>query len=144
MTKNKVFLDTSVLIAALHSSRGGSLYILSQLKNEFKFQINEYVLEEVFEVLNRKFPNRDDLKTTFFILFGLAKVKILSNPKPLSLKPFFNLINEEDIPILASAILESDYLLTLDGDFLEEKVKDFARRQDTLILTPREFIQRIR
>ena len=47
MLKNRVFVDSSILIAALLSSRGGSFYILTQLKDEFQFQINDYTLEEI-------------------------------------------------------------------------------------------------
>jgi predicted nucleic acid-binding protein len=50
MPKNRVFLDSSILITALLSSRGGSFYILTQLKDKLHFQINNYVLEEIFEV----------------------------------------------------------------------------------------------
>lgn len=52
MLKNRVFVDSSILITALLSSRGGSFYILTQLKNKFHFQINNYVLDEIFLVLN--------------------------------------------------------------------------------------------
>ena len=79
MSKNKVFLDTSILITALLSSRGGSFYILTQLRDRFYFQINNYVLEEIMEVLAKKFLSREELKSNLFLLLGLAKVGVLSN-----------------------------------------------------------------
>lgn len=62
MVRNRTFLDTSILITALFSSRGGSFYILSQLKNKFHFQINDYVLEETLEVISKKFPFKKRIK----------------------------------------------------------------------------------
>jgi len=47
------------------------------------------------------------------------------------------------LPILASAILKSDYLITLDKDFLESKVKKFAQLKNTEIVRPQEFITKI-
>lgn len=104
MLKNKVFLDNSILITALLSSREASFYILTNLRNKFNFQINEYVLNEIF------------------------------------LRKLFKIINKEDAIILASALSSSDYLLTLDKDFLNNKVKNFAKNQGLLILTLKEFL----
>lgn len=51
-TKNnkKVFLDTSVLVAALLSQKGGSFYIITQLNDVYDFVINKFVLKEVESV----------------------------------------------------------------------------------------------
>ena len=140
MAGNRVFLDSSILITAILSSQGGSFYILTQLKDKFYFQINNYVLEEVFEVLDKKFYSQKELKNYLFLLLGLAKVEILPNSSQSSLKRLFKVINREDAPILASALSNSNYLLTLDKDFLDEKVRDLARKNNVLIFTPKEFI----
>lgn len=42
MQKTKVFVDSSVFIAAALSSRGGSFYILSGLQEQFEFITNQY------------------------------------------------------------------------------------------------------
>lgn len=141
MSKNKVFLDTSILITALLSSRGGSFYILTQFRDRFYFQINNYVLEEVMEVLKKKFLSREELKSNLFLLLGLAKVKVLSNPTKSSLGSLDKIINQKDAPILCSALQDSDYLLTLDKDFLNKKIQDFAKENNLLIFTPRQFIE---
>lgn len=142
--KPKVFLDSSVLLSALFSSRGGSFYILTQLKNILELQINEYVLAETLEVLDRKFSHKSNLKNTFFLLLGTGKVTIITNPGSKDLKNIEKIVNEEDAPILASAILESDYLATLDQDFLEESVKKFAQKKNIQIVTPGELINYLR
>lgn len=140
MPRNKVFLDSSVLITALLSSRGGSFYVLTQLKDGYRFQINNFVLEEIFTVLDRKFPNQRNLKNSLFLLIGLAKIEILPNPPNSLINKSIKIINKEDAVILASAILNSHYFLTLDKDFLNEKVKNFARENKLSILTPKELI----
>ncbi|NCS99824.1 putative toxin-antitoxin system toxin component, PIN family [Candidatus Falkowbacteria bacterium CG_4_9_14_3_um_filter_38_19] len=140
MLKNRVFVDSSILIAALLSSRGGSFYILTQLKDEFQFQINDYTLEEIFKVLDKKFYSQKKLKNYLFLLLGLAKIEVLSNPPKVLVKRLTKVINKEDAPILASALANSNYLLTLDKDFLNEKLRNFARENSILILTPKEFI----
>ncbi|MBI2263419.1 putative toxin-antitoxin system toxin component, PIN family [Candidatus Berkelbacteria bacterium] len=142
--RHKVFLDTSVLLSALFSRRGGSFYILSQLKDHFEILINEYVLEEVLSVLNRKFPAKFDFKNTLFILLAVGKVKVLPNPSPKLVESASEIIEKEDAPILASAILESDFLVTLDKDFLEEMVQKFMEKKNIIICTPREFIKKWR
>jgi len=114
MLKNRVFVESSILITALLSSRGGSFYILTQLKNYL------------------------------FLLLGLARIEILPNPSQISLKRLSKIINKEDAPILASAFSNSNYLLTLDKDFLNEGVRNFARENNVLIFTPKEFISFLR
>jgi len=140
MLKNRVFVDSSILIAALLSSRGGSFYILTQLKDEFQFQINDYTLEEIFKVLDKKFYSQKKLKNYLFLLLGLAKIEVLSNPPKVLVKRLTKVINKEHASILASALANSNYLLTLDKDFLNEKLRNFARENSILILTPKEFI----
>lgn len=142
MVKNRTFLDTSILITALFSSRGGSFYILSQLKDKFHFQINDYVLEETLEVISKKFPSKKELKSNLFFLIGFSKIEILSNPSKELLNSLNKIINQKDAPILASALENSDYLLTLDKDFLNDEVKNFAKQNKLLLIfTPRQFIE---
>jgi len=73
-------------------------------------------------------------------LLGLAKIEVLSNPSKVLVKRLTKVINKEDAPILASALANSNYLLTLDKDFLNEKLRNFARKNNILIFTPKEFI----
>src|SRR3989344_2609246 len=112
MKKSRVFLDTSILITALLSNRGGSFYILTQLKDEYYFQANKFVLEETLKVLENKFTNMKGLKNSLFLLLGIAKIDIFPTPSEPSLKKTSEIINKEDAPILISALQNSDYLLT--------------------------------
>lgn len=141
MVKDRVFLDSSVLIAAVFSSSGGSFYILNKFKNKFEFQINEYVLEELMRISDQKFSAIADLKSRLFLLFGWAGVKILQDPSRKQIKVLAKFINKEDAPILASALTHSSFLLTLDNDFLTDSVIKFAKTKGLVIVRPKEFIQ---
>lgn len=143
MERNRVFLDSSILITALLSSRGGSFYILTQLKDKYRFLINEYVFNETLTTLNRKFPHRKELKNYLFLLMGLSKIEILPKPSKFSLKRVSKIINKKDAPILISALQTSHYLITLDKkDFLNPKVLEFTKKKKLSILTPKEFIEK--
>ncbi len=135
-----MFVDTSVLIAAALSSTGGSFYILTTLSDRFQFQINEYVLQESIEVLEEKFSEQEDLKNTLFLLLGLAGIKVLPFPSFQAVKALDKIVNVKDAPILASALAQSAWLITLDQDFLQSAVLEFAAARGLTIVKPKEFI----
>jgi len=143
MYKPKVFLDSSVLIAALLSSRGGSFYILTQMRDGFSFHINEYVFAEVGEVLKTKFAAQPHLQKNLFLLLGLANVSTTPNSSRLDVRRAAKVISKNDAPILASALAHCDYLVTLDKEFLEESILADANKKGLLILTPGSFIQQL-
>ena len=140
MEENRVFLDASVIIAALLSPGGGSFYVISSLKNEYAFVINEYVFEEVNRVLETKF-HYSDLKNYFLMLLGSSGVSILSNPPRQSLNRLKGILSEEDRPILLGAVdAGCSFLLTLDDEFFNPPVVSFAQRHKLRILKPGDFI----
>lgn len=134
-------MDSSVIITAILSSKGGSFYILNQLKDFFTFQTNEYALAEIQEVLRTKFIRYPDLRNYLFLLLGTAHVVILPNPSKMEIARARKYISLNDSPILASAIISSDYLLTLDNEFFNKHLVDFTTQRNLIILKPKEFIQ---
>jgi predicted nucleic acid-binding protein len=57
MGNEKVFVDSSVLVAACLSSSGASYFcIIFASEAGYKLLINEMVFEEILDVLKRKFP----------------------------------------------------------------------------------------
>ena len=141
MERNKVFVDISVLVAATLSPRGGSFYILFHRKDAYQFQINEYVFEELLGVINEKFSSRrSDLLIRLSLILAVANIQILANPSKSSLRSLREVINQEDAPILASALRHSDYLLTLDHDFFKKEVKEFVKKRGFIICAPKEFL----
>lgn len=141
--EGRVFVDSSVFIAAILSPHGGSFYILTNLKDTYSFQTNEYVLEEVARVLDIKFTEHKNLKNLFFLLLGTAEVEILSTPKSKDLVQLKKILNKEDTPILASAIANSDFLLTLDNDFFAKPCIDFSYKHGLVIVKPRDLLRNI-
>jgi predicted nucleic acid-binding protein len=144
MVKPTVFVDSSVLITALLSSTGGSFCILTQCRGLFTFQINEYVLAETQEILRTKFAKRPSITTHLFLLLGIADVVVLPDPAKRDLLTAAKVISENDAPILSCALEWSDYLVTLDNEFLTDRVIAKAREKSLTIMKPKEFLEQIR
>lgn len=144
MARPAVFLDTSIFITALLSSKGGAFYILNTFQDQVDFQTNEYVLGEIGDVLQNKFAHKSDMRTKLFLLLGTANVIILPNRPKSEATRLKKYISEKDAPILASALAESKYLLTLDNEFLSEKIIAVAVSKKLAILKPKGFIERFR
>ena len=140
---NTVFLDSSVLIAALLSAKGGSFYILDSYKDKFSFVTDEYVFGEVQEVIEKKLK-RPDLRSSFLLTVGSVPVRIFPDARGAHFQTAKRTVNLKDAPILASALEHANYLLTLDHDFLNQKTKSCAESAGVSIYTPGEFIERVR
>lgn len=140
MASGKVFIDTSVIVAALLSSTGGSSYLFETYHDAFNFLINEHVLKETLRVIAEKLDG--ELTTEdFFRLAKSIRLKIVLNPPPHVLKTLDGLIEKEDRAILASALEQADYLLTLDNHFFSEAVSQYASFHGLCILKPKTFIE---
>ena len=144
MAKPTVFVDSSVIISALLSSTGGRFYVLTQYRDLFAFQINEYALDEIQEILRMKFPGQLTIATDLFVLLGIAKVVVLPDPSKPDVTKAAEAISENDAPILASALRASDYLVTLDNEFFDASVLDRAEKGSLVIMKPKEFIEEFR
>lgn len=143
MAKGKVFLDSSVIISSLLSDRGGSFYILNELKNNFEFQINGHVLDEMKKVVSSKFSSNPDILSQLLVVVS-NKFTILKNPSRKERFHFAQYISENDAPILASSLKYSDILLTLDNEFFQEKILNLAREKSLKIMKPKELIESLR
>jgi predicted nucleic acid-binding protein len=62
MARPTAFIDSSVIIAALLSSEGGSFHILTQCRGLFAFRVNEYALAEIQAILRGKLKDRPSLE----------------------------------------------------------------------------------
>lgn len=140
MASGKIFVDTSVIIAALLSPAGGSAYLFETYRDTHDFLINEHILKEVSRTLADKLVH---ILTTedFFRLAKSVKLKIVINPPPRALKILEGVIEKDDQAILASALEQSDYLLTLDNYFFSESVAKYIRTCSLRILKPKNFIE---
>jgi len=131
--KSKLFFDSSVIISASLSSKGGSYKIINMcFKDDFYIQRFTPVLSRavLFEVEINLFSRYYEALVRFH---GM----IANNPWMIS---YSKIINEEDAHILASAV-ENDcrYLLTLDKKHLKNPSIEKAGLP-VKILTPGEFL----
>ena len=144
MAKPAVFLDSSVIIASLLSTTGGSFYIINTLKDDFNFQTNEYGLAEIQRILKSKFASEPSMLSQLFLILGTSKIKILPNPTKKEERAAAKYISKIDAPILAGAVKHSDYLITLDNEFLKPDIVELANKKSLLISKPKEFIEKFR
>lgn len=138
--KAKVFLDSSVVIAAMLSTSGGSFRICREShEGNLHLYTNTYVRDEVHEVLGRKYPWMV-LRIEFF--FRWAKFSLQKNPTVATVRHYATLIHPEDAPILAGAAKAKVHaLVTLDRrDFFTEKLN--AVKFPFRIMLPKEFFER--
>lgn len=138
----RIFLDTSVLITALLSARGASFYLLVEHRSTFRFFINDYVLQETIGVLRRKFLKKK-LASPLHLLLGFARVDVLPNPSLHNLELLRGVVEEEDTPILASALAHCDVVLMLDHGFFTPTAQERCSGR-IAIHTPASFLQEIR
>lgn len=137
--KIKVFLDSSVLIAGLHSAKGGSGYILELMrKDKIVGLVSPLVIEEVKRNIEKKLDSK--LLVRLEKLIRILKVQEIYKSKDL-LK-YLNLINIKDVHILvAFASSKADFLITLDvRHFKTEKLQ--RANLSFKIATPKEFLER--
>ncbi|MEK7117713.1 MAG: PIN domain-containing protein [Patescibacteria group bacterium] len=142
MVKNKVFLDSSVIISSLLSTQGGSFYVVNTLNKDFVLQTSRYALKEIDRAVQTKFENQPQLLLGLALFLETSNLSILKDPTSKEKDICSKYISVKDAPILVSAIKHSDYLLTLDNEFFNEKVLTFANRKSLIILKPKEFIEK--
>lgn len=137
----KVFLDSSVIIAAILSFSGGSFRLIREsLFREYTLLISDYVLEECLRILKLKFPEKTFI---FPMMLDSFRLKIVKDPSPKEVEPLLETVGFEDAPILAAAIkYKVDYLVTLDRKhLLNQRVLELAKSKRISVLTPGEFLQ---
>lgn len=138
MKLNKVFLDSSVIIAGLALKSGGSheVLALAELKLIIPF-ISEEVVSEVLRNVQKKLPNSSP---HFYTLFRTLPFKIIDATES-DLEYSKSLINEKDAFILAAARSgQVDWLLSLDKHFLSANLKG---KTGFSIGSPKDFLNRV-
>jgi predicted nucleic acid-binding protein len=112
----RVFLDTSVLFAAVLSETGGARLVLSLGEaRAIQVYVGPQVLREADGVLERKAPQS---KVRFALLLDRARVRVVAEPDAGALAQAGAVIfTTPDARVLAEAITAGvDYLVTLDRE----------------------------
>jgi len=138
---DRVFLDSSVLFAAVCSPTGGSFRILQEsLARGLQLASVPYVAEEVETALREKYP---DLLTRFKAYLRTFPFVIAPNPPLKSVALYFEAVPEEDAPILAAAEKsQAAWFLTLDKKHFLENPRVKRLRLPFEILSPGDLIKR--
>jgi predicted nucleic acid-binding protein len=114
----QVFLDTSVLFAAVHSETGGSRLILKLGEaGAIQLWIGPWVLREADEVIDRKSPSS---KAYFALLLDRAQVRVGADPGQDALETATAAIAYlPDAQVVAEALtVGADYFVSLDRTHL--------------------------
>jgi predicted nucleic acid-binding protein len=141
-TPPRLFLDSSVLIAAMASESGASRVILVLAEvGLVKLVACPYVLQEVERNLSKKLPA---LLPIYHQLLDHLQFEMVTNPSLAEVQRWAAIIVPKDAPVLAAAVAANPHrLVTLDTrDFLSDP--QVADHSGLVICTPGDLIQQVR
>ena len=136
--KIKVFIDTSVLIAGVHSVTGASATILDLCEARvLQMVVSRQVLVEADRNFEAKFPQLIGRFRQF--LHNLAPLMV-EDPTAEFMEKAATLVGRKDAPILAAAQNANvDFLITLDKKhFLNPRTRQKVMLK---VVSPMEFLQ---
>ena len=129
----RVMLDTNILISAFIFKSKKMYELIKELSNEHKIVIASYCIEEMKELIKRKFNVKMEVLENFLETFPF---ELVYSPIKVEEKKF-EIRDEEDYIILYTAIIEDvDIFITGDKDFKDVKV------EKPEILTVTEFLNK--
>jgi predicted nucleic acid-binding protein len=136
----RIFLDSSVLIAACGSMNGASHTVIVMAEiGLFKVLISKQVLEECERNISKKMIAALPIFRQILMIINL---EITPDPLPQDIDKYKLIIEPKDAPILASAIAaNADRILSLNTKDFNETV---SSQCGLMIQTPSQFIQEIR
>jgi predicted nucleic acid-binding protein len=129
-----VMIDANIIVSAALFPNPRINAFLDALSNNHQLFICSYTLEEIDDVIERKFPTRKKVMEIFlqklsYILVRTPSVDILS--------PDIIIPDKKDHPVMASAIVaDVDVLITGDSDF------DLVELERPEIMKMSEFAQK--
>lgn len=129
----RIMLDTNVLISMVLFRGKGFLQMLEYITQNHTLVLSTFVIDELIEVTNRKFPSKRPVIDYF--LSNLS-YELVYTPTYIP-SNLFQIRDSNDYPVLYSAITNDiDILITGDKDFQNIDIDCLE------ILTPTEFIQK--
>ncbi|MBI5180996.1 MAG: PIN domain-containing protein [Nitrospirae bacterium] len=137
----KVFLDTSALIAGIASSKGAARAALQLAEiGLIELIVSRQVIVEADRNIEEKLPEMLNEYREFIKL--LAPV-LVDDPLQKDIAKYLAVINPDDAPILASAVISgADFLVTWDRrHFIGKNIHIHSSLK---IVTPGEFLKHFR
>jgi putative PIN family toxin of toxin-antitoxin system len=130
----KIFVDTNILVSAILFPKSKVAEAFSIILKEHSLVICQYSIEELEEVFRNKFPEKIESIKSFM---NELTYDLIDIPKKIDYSKYPKIRDQNDLPILISAILsKSDILLTGDKDFEDINIKK------PVIMKPTDFISR--
>lgn len=135
----KIFIDSSVLVAAAMSSTGSARdLIMKSFRNKFKVVISNLVITETQKNLANKAPQA--LPPLQLFLEALNP-EVVSPTKTFVLKAA-EVVELKDAPIVAGAAYsKADYLVTFDRKHLLQHKREIKAILKVKVVTPNELIR---
>ena len=128
----RVMLDTNILVSMIIFPNQLFLDMLATITKHHKLALSSYVLDELSDVVMRKFPKRQAALKKFL---AVIPYEMFVTPQDMDLG-LFEIRDAMDYPVLYSAIVsKADVLITGDKDILT--VERIDRPE---ILTARDFV----
>ena len=129
----RIMLDTNVLVSALLFPGQKINALMEIVTTEHQLVLSSYIVDELFDVTQRKFPDKVETVDT---LLSQLPYELVYTPKQL--KPdLFEIRDVKDYPILYTAITDDvDVFITGDDDFSDVEV------EKPEIVTPAGFLDK--
>ena len=138
----RIFLDSNVILSGLLSEKGAPRVIVDILSLNLPFftaVTGRYNIIEVERNIKKKLPA---LLPIYRDYFSKAAISIVALPSAEEIKLFEGIINEKDVPVLASAAKgKADFLLTGDKKHFQKLKKSDACK--FAIVSPAKFLETI-
>lgn len=137
--KNRVFIDSSVLIAAAISSTGFARELISQgFTQKIDLYISPDVIEEAQRNLERKAPQGLEY---FYKIYKSLSYTVVKPTKKQILKAA-KVVVGKDAPIVAGAISsKANYLVTFDRKHLLRHKQEIKDNFKLKVVTPDELLK---
>lgn len=130
----RIMIDTNILISAFVFKSKSMNRLIEKIVENHDLIISSFVLDELNEVVKRKFPKQVETLDKFLTALSF---QLVYSPKTPENSNLFYIRDENDYMVLYTAIIEDvDVFITGDKDFKEV---DIERPE---ILTLSEFLEK--
>ncbi len=128
----RIMLDTNVLISMLVFKSFNA--VIDKITQKHSIVLCSYVIDELHEVIERRFPNKQKDIEKFLMKLPF---ELVYTPKMIEEHDLFKIRDVDDEKVLYSAIIaDVDILLTGDKDFSDIEI------EKPEILTPSAFLEK--
>ena len=129
----RVMVDTNILFSAMFFPGERINELMRKAAIENRLVLSSYVIDELFDVIRRKFPEQEKAADIFLSRIPYELVYTPKQPEP----GLFDIRDPDDYAVLYSAITEDvDIFITGDKDF------EGLNLDKPEILTPAQFLTR--